>query len=74
MGLDENLLLRHQKSLLRASGLIAAQEKSEKKLLFYQIFKGNKETKEKAIKSLGIEIGNADIMRIDFSILKKAFK
>ena len=74
MGLDENLLLRHQKSLQRASGLIAAQDKSEKKLLFYQIFKGNKEAKEKAIKSLGIEIGNADVMRIDFSSLKDAFK
>lgn len=74
MGTDEKLLERHLVTMNRAAGLIAAQDKSEKKLLFYQIFKGNKEAKAKAIKSLGIEIGNADIMRIDFSSLKDAFK
>ena len=74
MGTDEKLLERHLVTMNRAAGLIAAQETSEKKLLFYQIFKGNKSTKEKAIKSLGIEIGNADVMRIDFSSLKDAFK
>lgn len=74
IGTDEKLLERHLLTMNRAANLIAAQEKSEKKLLFYQIFKGNKEAKEKALKSLGIEIGNADIMRIDFSILKDAFK
>lgn len=74
MGTDEKLLERHLVTMNRAAGLIAAQDKSEKKLLFYQIFKGNREAKTKAIKSLGIEIGNADIMRIDFSSLKDAFK
>lgn len=74
MGTDEKLLERHLLTMNRAANLIAAQDKSEKKLLFYQIFKGNKETKERAIKSLGIEIGNADVMRIDFSSLKDAFK
>ena len=57
----------------RAAGLIAAQEKSEKTLLYFQIFRGNKENKEKAIKSLGIEIGDADIMKIDFFELESAF-
>ena len=74
MGTDEKLLERHLVTMNRAAGLIAAQDKSEKRILYYQIFKGNKETKEKAIKSLGIEIGTADIMRIDFSSLKEAFK
>ena len=74
MGTDEKLLERHLVTMNRAAGLIAAQDKSEKKLLFYQIFKGDKLSKEKAIKSLGIEIGNADVMRIDFSSLKNAFK
>lgn len=74
MGTDEKLLEKHKVSMRRAAGLIAAQETSEKKLLYFQIFRGNKEAKEKAIKSLGIEIGKADIMRLDFSILEDAFK
>ncbi len=74
MGTDEKLLERHLVTMNRAAGLIAAQETSEKKLLYFQIFRGNKEAKEKAIKSLGIEIGKADIMRLDFSILENAFK
>ena len=74
MGTDEKLLEKYKVSMRRAAGLIAAQETSEKKLLYFQIFRGNKEAKEKAIKSLGIEIGKADIMRLDFSILEDAFK
>ena len=74
LGPDEDLLERHLLTLQRATGLIAAQEKSEKRLLYYQIFKGNKETKEKALKSLGIEFGKANVMRLDLSILEDAFK
>ncbi len=74
MGTDEQLLEKHKVSMRRAAGLIAAQDKSEKKLLYFQIFKGDKESREKAIKSLGIETGNADIMRLDFSMLEEAFK
>ena len=73
IGTDENLLKRHRQSMDRASGLIAAQDQEEKLQLYFQIFNGNKETKEKAIKSLGIEIGNTDIMKIDFFELKDAF-
>lgn len=74
MGTDEVLLGKHLLSMERAAGLIAAQEKSEKTLLYFQLFKGNKENKEKAIKSLGIEIGDADVMKIDFSMLEDAFR
>ncbi len=73
LGTDETLLEKHKVSMRRAAGLIAAQEKSEKTLLYFQIFRGNKENKEKAIKSLGIEIGDADIMKIDFFELESAF-
>ena len=74
IGTDEDLLERHQLTLERAAGLIAAQDKIEKKLLYFQLFKGDKENKEKAVKSLGIEIGDADVMRLDFSMLLEAFK
>lgn len=74
LGTDEKLLERHALTMTRAAGLIAAQDKIEKKLLYFQLFKGNKENKEQAIKSLGIEIGNADVMKIDFSVLEEAFK
>lgn len=74
LGTDEALLKKYKRSMRRAAGLIAAQEESEKTLLYFQIFRGNKETKEKAIKSLGIEIGEADIMKIDFFELEDAFQ
>lgn len=74
IGPDEDLLEKYQKTMQRAAGLIAAQEKSEKKLIHYQLFKGDKSSKERVIKSLGIEIGNADVTRLDFSILEEAFK
>lgn len=74
LGADESLLKRHLLSLERASGLIAAQEKKEKRILYRQLFKAGRETRRKTLQSLGIVIEKADITKMDFSMLKDAFK
>ena len=74
IGPDEEKIKKHAVSLQRAAGLIAAQEREEKTELYYGIFVcQKKETKEKALKSLGIYFDKADVRRMDFSILEKSF-
>lgn len=74
IGPDEEKIKKHASSLQRAAGLIAAQERKEKMELHYRLFDCHKkENKEKALKSLGIYFDKADVRRMDFSMLEKAF-
>lgn len=73
LGPNPEVIQKHASQLRRADGLIAAQDASEKRILYKQLFSKNRSETRKALQSLGISIGDIDPLRIELSTLKKAF-
>lgn len=73
LGPNPEIIQMHASQLRRASGLIAAQDAPEKRILYKQLFSKNRSETRKALQDLGISIGDIDPLRIELSMLKKAF-